>query len=137
MNLDFAVLADAATVDSSGKLNILGIFDRIAVAEFPARHDHMCLVVRFSAGSAPQDGGDHEVEILVLDPAGDELARMSGSIELGPVFGREQVKIPQVVHMDGFVFPVPGEYTVEVNVDGEVVRSLPLHVSRANRIPQA
>ena len=49
MNLDLALTADAATVDSSGKLNVLGIFDHISASEFPARHDRMCLVLRFSA----------------------------------------------------------------------------------------
>lgn len=137
MNVDFAVMADAATVDSNGKLNILGIFDHISVGEFPARHERMCLVVRFSAGTAATDVGDHQVEIAILDPSGEELARMTGSIGLGPVFGQGQVKIPQVVYMDGFVFPVPGEYRVEVEVDDNVVRSLPIHVSRANRIPEA
>ena len=38
MEIDLALLADAATIDASGKLNILGIFDRIGVTQFPAQH---------------------------------------------------------------------------------------------------
>ena len=30
MEIDLALLADAATIDGSGKLNILGVFDRIS-----------------------------------------------------------------------------------------------------------
>ena len=29
MEIDLALLADAATIDAAGKLNILGVFDRI------------------------------------------------------------------------------------------------------------
>lgn len=135
MNLDLALIADAATVDSSGKLNVLGIFDHIAAAEFPARHERMCLVLRFSA--AANEAGDHEVEVVIRDPEGEELARMSGSIGLGLFMGGEGVRIPQVLHLDGFVFPQPGTYLIEVEIDGEVQGSLSLHLSRATRIPEA
>ena len=35
MEVDLALLADAATIDGSGKLNILGIFDRLTTSAFP------------------------------------------------------------------------------------------------------
>ena len=135
MKLDLALLADAATVDGSGKLNILGIFDHIAAGEFPARHERMCLVLRFSA--AGRETGNHEVEVVVRDPDGDEMARMTGTIGLGPLVGAEGVRIPQVLHMDGFVFPQPGVYAIEVELDGEVAERLHLRLSRATRIPEA
>jgi len=135
MKLDLALLADAATVDGAGKLNILGIFDHISAEEFPARHERMCLVLRFSAAAV--DSGEHEVEVVVRDPDGEEMARMTGSIGLGPFVGAEGVRIPQVLHLDGFVFPQPGVYAVEVEIDGEVVERLALRLSRAPRIPEA
>ena len=47
MDVDLALLADAATIDGAGKLNILGIFDRVHTPNFPARHPKMALVLRF------------------------------------------------------------------------------------------
>ncbi|MDT8341465.1 MAG: hypothetical protein RQ751_08140 [Longimicrobiales bacterium] len=135
MRLDLALLADAATVDGSGKLNILGIFDHIAAASFPARHEHMCLVMRFSA--AASDAGEHQVLVAVRDPEEEELARMSGSLDLGPSGGVEGVRIPHVLWLNGFVFPQPGVYAVEISIDGEVAGTLSLRLSRAPRIPQA
>ncbi|UCC24099.1 MAG: hypothetical protein JSU98_10205 [Gemmatimonadales bacterium] len=135
MKLDLALIADAATVDSSGKLNVLGIFDHIAAAEFPARHERMCLVLRFSAMAG--ESGEHEVEVVVRDPEGEELARMSGSIGLGVYMGGEGVRIPQVLHLDGFVFPQPGNYQIEVAIDGQVEDRLSLQLSRVARIPEA
>ena len=52
MDIDLALLADAATIDGSGKLNILGVFDRISASAFPAQHGRMAMVLRFAAGLA-------------------------------------------------------------------------------------
>jgi hypothetical protein len=57
MEVDLALLADAATIDASGKLNILGIFDRLTTSSFPTRHPRLSLVLRFSAGV--QEVGKH------------------------------------------------------------------------------
>lgn len=135
MKLDLALIADAATVDGSGKLNILGIFDQIAAQEFPARHERMCLVLRFIA--SPAESGEREVEVGIRDPEGEELARLTGAVGLTGFSGADGVRIPQVLHLDGFVFPAPGLYSLEVSIDGDVVETLPLRLSRAPRIPRA
>lgn len=135
MKLDLALIADAATVDGSGKLNILGVFDHIAVMDFPARHERMCLVMRFRAEAAEK--GDHQIDVVILDPAREEIARMTGSIDLGKAVGRESVHIPQVLHLDGFVFAQPGVYRIRIEIGGEVAQQLELEVSKAARIPQA
>ena len=63
MEIDLALLADAATVDAAGKLNILGIFDRISARSFPVRHPRLALVLRFRA--TMNEAGDHAVKILL------------------------------------------------------------------------
>ena len=135
MKLDLALIADAATVDGSGKLNILGVFDHIAVMDFPARHERMCLVMRFRARRS--ESGEHQIDVVILDPSGEEIARMTGSIDLGGAVGRESVHIPQVLHLDGFVFSQPGTYGIRIEIGGEPEETLELEVSRATRIPQA
>jgi len=135
MKLDLALIADAATVDGAGKLNILGIFDQIAAQDFPARHERMCLVLRFTA--SPAETGEPSVDVIIRDPEGEEMARLSGTVGLGGFPGGEGVRIPQVLHLDGFVFPAPGVYSMDVSIDGHIEESLALRVSRAPRIPQA
>ena len=49
MNVRLAVLADYANVTGDGKLNILGIFDRINLLQIPAVHPQMHLVLRIEA----------------------------------------------------------------------------------------
>lgn len=131
MEVDLALLADAATIDASGKLNILGVFDRIGTGAFPAQHPHMVLILRFSAGVGEM--GRHKVEISMTDPSGERMVQLDGDMHLGG--GRTGVtdgmKVPHVLHLDGLVFPVPGRYTFDVRVDGEHHISVPLSVMGA------
>lgn len=129
MEVDMALLADAATIDGSGKLNILGVFDRITTGSFPAQHPHMVLILRFTAGVG--EIGSHKVEIALSDPRGERVVQLNGDMQLGA--GRtsltEGVKVPHVLHLDGMVFPAPGRYSFDVRIDGEHHVTVPLHVA--------
>ena len=128
MEVDLALIADAATIDSSGKLSILGIFDRIGTSSFPAQHPHMVLVLRFIA--AVNEAGKHQITIALKDHAGREVVGVDGEMQLGlgPAGGGSGIRVPHVLHLDGLVFPVPGLYAFDVRVDGEHHASLPLTV---------
>ena len=128
MEVDLALLADAATIDGSGKLNILGIFDRLTTTSFPTRHPRLCLVLRFSAGV--QEVGKHEVQISLKGPDGRQLIGINGEMNLapGPSLAGGAVLVPHVLNMDGLIFPVAGRYAFDVRVDGEHHVTLPLSV---------
>ena len=128
MEIDLALTADAATIDSSGKLNLLGIFDRITVHHFPAQHGRISLVLRFIGG--PADAGIHELAIRLLGPDGEEIVALDGELQVAP--GRRSLvsglRIPHVLNLDGLVFHEPGGYTFEISVDGKHQASLPMAV---------
>ena len=128
MEIDLALLADAATIDAAGKLNILGVFDRISVSKFPAPHPHVSLVLRFKASL--HEGGSHKVEIVLNDPDGNEVIRESRNLPFGPMggMGGGQVRIPFVLNINRLVFPKPGGYSFQVFLDEEHKISLPLTV---------
>ena len=129
MDIDLALLADAATVDGAGKLNVLGIFDRLGAGTFPARHPRMALVLRFAA---PLDEtGTHDVEIRLSDPDGKEVVSMNGELALGPGPGSmgDLIRVPHVLNLDGLVFPMAGLYGFDVRVDGEHCVTIPLTVA--------
>ena len=128
MEVDLALLADAATIDGSGKLNILGIFDRLGTTAFPTRHPRMSLVLRFSAGV--HEVGKHGVGIVLKAPDGKEVIRIDGEMNLtaGPLSVSGGVLVPHILNMDGVVFPVAGRYSFDVIVDGEHHVSIPLTV---------
>ena len=128
MEVDLALLADAATIDGSGKLNILGIFDRLGTNAFPTRHPRMTLVLRFAAGV--DELGKHDVAIVLHGPDGKELVHIDGEMNLstGPRGVATGVVVPHILNMDGLVFPAPGQYAFDVAVDGEHHVSIPLTV---------
>ena len=128
MEVDLALLADAATIDGSGKLNILGIFDRLTTSAFPTRHPRLSLVLRFSAGV--QEVGKHEVAITLKGPEGKQLVRIDGEMNLapGPSGTGGAVLVPHILNMDGLIFPASGRYAFDVRVDGEHHVSIPLTV---------
>ena len=127
MEIDLALLADAATIDASGKLNILGIFDRIGVVQFPAQHGRVTLVLRFTAGTS--EIGSHEVHIRMSDPGGAEVLSLNGEMQLvGGTAAREGIRVPHILNLDGLVFTRPGMYSFDVKVDGEHHVALPLSV---------
>ena len=127
MEIDLALLADAATIDASGKLSILGIFDRIGVVQFPAQHGRVSLVLRFTAGTS--EIGSHEVHIRMSDPGGAEVLSLNGEMQLvGGRFARDVIRVPHILNLDGLVFTRPGMYSFDVKVDGEHHVSLPLSV---------
>jgi hypothetical protein len=130
MEIDLAFLADAATVDVAGKLNILGIFDRISVSELPASHPHMALVLRLAASLG--EAGVHKVQIVLRDPEGGRVMGMNGEVRVppGPPLAGGEVKIPQVLNIGGLVFPREGRYAFDVSLDGEHHVSIPLVVHR-------
>lgn len=129
MEIDLALLADAATVDASGKLNILGVFDRIAAPAFPVQHGRVSLVLRFSAGL--QEAGTHTVGISLRTPSGADLFNLNGEMNLdpGPASTGGAMRVPHVINLDGLVFPEAGGYSFQVKVDGEHHASVPLVVA--------
>jgi hypothetical protein len=127
MEIDLAFLADAATIDASGKLSVLGIFDRIGVSQFPAQHGRITLVLRFTAGTS--EIGSHDVHIRMSDPGGEEVLSLNGEMQLvGGVGVQEGIRVPHILNLDGLVFQGPGMYSFDVKVNGEHHVSIPLSV---------
>jgi hypothetical protein len=137
MELDFGLLADAATVDGSGKLNVLGVFDRIQARDYPIRHGRISLVLRFSAGLS--EAGGHQVEIRLRGPSGEEVLRLDGRLDLsgGAREAEEGIKVPHVLNLDGITFPEPGTYYFDIACDGNSLLSIPLRLERISGPPDA
>jgi hypothetical protein len=129
MTIDLSLLCDAATVDAAGKLNVLGVFDRIQARELPARHGRICLVIRLAARAG--DAGEHTAEIRLVTPDGEDLVRLDGKLQVGPAHGDEVTRIPHVLNLDGLVFPKEGAYSFEIAIDGDPLASIPLRIVHA------
>jgi hypothetical protein len=128
--LDFAFLADAAEAESGRKFYVLGGgIDQIAGPTFPLVHPHMALLMRFLV---PQNelGRGHMLTVRLVDSERNELARIDGKIETstGEIAGLA-VPVNMVINMANTRFETPGEYSIDIVMNGEFQRTIGLRVS--------
>ena len=126
MQVKLAVVADHANVSAEGKLNILGIFDRIVVSSLPAVHPQMHLVLRLEAHPAERDRS-HQVEVRLHDPDGQAVFELKGEIvPQGPP--GEAITANHIIGINNLVLARMGEYVFVVFVDHDLKAETPLIV---------
>jgi len=124
MEVAYAFLADAATVDAGGKLNALGIFDSILVRSFPANHARLYVVLSLRTWGS--EAGTHRLRLLYVDGDGKPLLPPIEHEFTAPARAASQ-KI--IVEVNGLPLPAAGPYSFEAAVDGHHMVSLPLNVT--------
>lgn len=133
MHLDFAVVADYALVDQSGKMSVLGIFQHIWVPQFPAMHPRLHLVLRLKGKRT--EVGEHQVQIKLVDEDETELLGGSGTVNFAePPAGITEIEAAAVLVFD-VPFPHAGQYRFEINVDSERKATVPITVSQMPLAP--
>ena len=126
MHITLAVLADYANVTADGKLNILGIFDRMNVTNLPAVHPQMNLVLRLEAHAAERDRS-HPVEIRLIEPDGQTIFEVKGEIVPQGDPG-QSISTNQILTLNNLQLNKTGEYTFVVLVNNDVKAEIPLSV---------
>ena len=133
MQVKLAVLADYANVTSDGKLNILGIFDRINLVQVPAVHPQMHLILRLEAHPAERDRA-HMIEIRLHDPEGTTIFEVKGDI-VPQGEGGQPVATNQILTLNNLQLEKIGAYNFVVFINNDLKSELPLHVEFVS-IPQ-
>ncbi len=138
MDLQVATLCDFAA-EYQGKMVISGTFDALAAKATPVVHPQCSLAMRFCF--TPEDDGEHELQISVIDEDGKPIN------EKMPIKGAMPVKMPEnsafmtrhlIVGFQGLSFPRPGVYSVDILVDNELIQRLPLRIIKVeDQQPQA
>ena len=128
MRVKLALLADYANVTADGKLNILGVFDRINVTALPAVHPQMHLVMRFEAHARERDRV-HNVEIRLHDPDGKTVFEVKGDV-VSHGTGRATAS-NQILTLNNLHLTKSGDYTFAVFVNDDLKSELPLGVEVA------
>ena len=129
-DIDFAFLADAADARPGTKFSVLGGgIDRIGGQTFPLTHPHVALVIGLSV-TAPELRREHEIRFTLLNDRGQELTSGTASIVAhGENEARDSV-LTFAVDLWNLTFPVPGDYTFRIMIDGSERKRLPLSISQ-------
>ncbi len=117
MDVPLAMLADCANISREGKLNVMGIFDRIYAGQFPAKHLQMQLVLTFLAGPAER-GSTKNIQIKLIDADGKETMDIKGELAVPPSAALTS-SFNQIITINEVTFPRAGTYEFVVLVNGE------------------
>jgi hypothetical protein len=130
MKIPMAFVADEANVSQEGKLNVLGIFDRIVSAEMPLVHPRMVFCFRVVA--EPGDAGRAlPVQVRLVDDADEPLFEAAGEMVSPLLPPGEVFSANQVFTLVGVAFPRPGTYRFTVAIGDAPPHETPLHISLA------
>lgn len=129
MDVTFAVVADYANVSREGKLNVMGIFDRVFARQLPARFPPMQLVIRLEADFAEMEA-EHSVRVQLADPDGEAVFDIDGTFT--PRGGRpgEKTSVNHVLQLANVPLNTIGTHRVLVWIDGDLKREVPVHVAQ-------
>ena len=117
MKIPMAFLADEANISQEGKLNVLGVFDRIAAGEFPVVHPRLVFAFRVQSEFA-DSGRVFPVRVRLVDEDGMVMFEANGEIN-SPIVGPGEFSTAnQVFTLVGVQFPRAGTYKFVVTVAG-------------------
>src|SRR5690554_2126706 len=122
-----AVIADDANVSQEGKLNILGVFDRISTQSFPTVHPKMVFAFRVQA-EYPDSGRVFPVRMRIMGEDGEAVFEVGGELRSPDVPPGGFATANKVFTLVGIRLPQPGTYKFVLNV-GDVVHETPLLVT--------
>lgn len=129
MRVMTCLLADFASTGDGGKLNLMGVFDRIFASQFPAAHPMMCLVVRILHEYEDSESS-HDLHIKMEGPDGAAIIEINGKAEVGTLEPGAFGTANQIIQLQGVDFPKSGTYMVRVKIDGSQAYEMPLSVMK-------
>ena len=133
MEIPIATLCDAAT-DYGGKLNLLGAFDTVLTAKFPAVHPQCAIALRFVFNKAEE--GQRQFRLTFVNEDGKSIMP---AIDLAI-----DVRVPEavnylsrnlIINIQQLKFDEPGQYAIDVAMDGQPQSSIPLLVRKKEGAP--
>jgi len=139
MQLDFAILSDAAHV-TGGRLYMLGgAIDTLRARELPVVVPHLTLVMRFILSSAEVELA-HKLVVVIIDSDGKKIANVNGQLKIQgsqPVDPLKPARPILPLNLINVKFERFGSYAIEVLVNGSSMKSLPLEILPVKKAPQA
>lgn len=125
MKVALALLADYANVSREGKLNILGIFDRINTQSVPATHPQMQLVMTLEADRV-EANREHKIEVQLIDADGTKLFTIGGNLKFSSPPSGENIKLNHVIQLNNLKFEHFGGYEFKILINNELRESVSL-----------
>lgn len=128
MKIKMFLIADYASVDSaSGKMNVLGVFDKISAAEFPTRHHRLAVVAKIAADPL-ENTNEETLKIVLVDADGTEYLQWSSNFSIKRDEKGERPDANFILELNNLEFPKPGFYEFRLDVDDANLGVAPLEL---------
>jgi hypothetical protein len=136
-DIEYAFLADAADARPGHKFAVIGGgVSRLGGPQFPLRHPHLALVCGLLV-TTPELGTEHELQFVLLTPDGKQLSNATAKIMAGGSTDGRDTVLTFSLDLWNLAFPVPGDYSIRILVDGSERKRLPLVVEQRSAPPGA
>jgi len=122
-DLLYSVLCDEVRREDNGKLMLLGLFEQIAVAQFPAQHPSCCVVNKWCNGQ-----GKWTQQTRFVDESDNVLLR--GEVINFELPGME-TNFTAVQMFGGLTVITAGRVFIEILLNDELKLRYPLYVMQA------
>ena len=119
-SLSFTLLCDDVRQEIGGKISLMGIFENIYAAAFPAIHPRLAIVNEWADGI-----GEFLATLRILSPNKRHVLRENVTKLKFPGAVSRQRDVS--IHLN-LQFREQGTYWIENYLDGLIVNSIPLHV---------
>ena len=110
VELNFVHICEKAFLSQDGKLNVIGIFNKVMAKNFPAAHPELFVVASIKDGQGIYNG-----KIVVEAPTEGIIADAKGQINIGMVGGIGNI----IANFRNIVFPSPGTYKIKIFIENE------------------
>ncbi len=110
--LNFVHIAENVIVGKDDKLSIINTFNKIYTGSFPTVHPAFSIIA--SVYGPP---GSYNEKITIIDPNGQAVITSMGQIII-----EDNKKASFVAFFTNTIFPLAGEYTIEVRIGDAVLR---------------
>jgi hypothetical protein len=116
----YSVLCDDVRREDNGKFILIGLFETVGVASFPARHPTLYVVNCWCSGI-----GSFKQRTRIFSPDGLKLIEdEETAFTLSDMKSKHRI----VARFNNIYFQSPGEYAIEVLLNGELKVRYPLAV---------
>jgi hypothetical protein len=131
MKVLVAAVADHAWVEN-GCLSLSRTFDSINVDKFPYVLARLSVALRLLINRS--EVGEHKLSIALSDADGQKMMDSDININFHPPQGSvPEASFSFALNAQNFTFNKPGDYVVNVLIDGRVEACIPLYVRETKR----
>ena len=132
MHVQYVALCEQVIVSADGKPSLIGVVNDVQVPSLPATLPRLAFAARLHF-TTDETGGQRRLEVVVKDPAGNELGRTGGELGLPPLPpGADTLAVDIPIGFDFFELAAAGRYTFLLELDGKGVAAVQLAVRQAS-----